>query len=96
MDAGHGHIESRLVEVSDPARQGHAVRAYWSVESNLHWVLDISFDEDRNRVRKGHSAANLAIMCQVTLNLIKSEKISKLSVPKQAETTIICLVLGVI
>jgi hypothetical protein len=47
------------------------------IENNLHWVLDIAFDEDSNRTRKGHSAANLAIIRHIALNLIKKDKISK-------------------
>jgi hypothetical protein len=47
---------------------------------NLHWVLDIAFDEDSNRTRKGHSAANLAVIRHIALNLIKSEKTAKVGV----------------
>lgn len=59
---------------SDPARLGSAVRAHWSVENNLHWVLDVAFDEDRTRTRIGNSAANLGIVRHIALNLIKNEK----------------------
>jgi len=44
------------------------------------WVLDIAFDEDSNRTRKGHSAANLAVIRHIALNLIKSEKTSKVGI----------------
>ncbi|WP_232056790.1 hypothetical protein [Methylomonas rhizoryzae] len=43
-------------------------------------VLDVTFDEDRNRTRKGHSAANLATIRHIALNLIKNEKSRKLGV----------------
>lgn len=65
---------------SDPQRLGQIVRAHWAVENNLHWVLDIAFDEDSNRTRKGHSAANLAVIRHIALNLIKEEKSSKVGV----------------
>lgn len=65
---------------SDPARLGRAVRAHWSVENNLHWVLDVAFDEDSNRTRSGNSAANLAIVRHIALNLIKGESSSKVGV----------------
>lgn len=68
------------LDASNPEHLGHVVRAHWSVENNLHWVLDIAFDEDRNRTRKGYSAANLAIIRHITLNLIKSEKTCKVGV----------------
>ncbi|QIV96827.1 ISAs1 family transposase [Allofrancisella inopinata] len=39
-----------------------AIRSHWSVENKLHWLLDVSFDEDRNRTRVDNSASNLAII----------------------------------
>lgn len=32
-----------------------AVRAHWVVENNLHWILDVVFNEDQSRVRKDHA-----------------------------------------
>lgn len=50
-----------------------AIRAHWSIENGLHWVLDISFREDESRVRKGHGAELLAIVRHMALNLLKQE-----------------------
>ena len=68
------------LSANNPNKLEHAVRAHWAIENNLHWVLDIAFDEDSNRTRKGHSAANLAIIRHIALNLIKKEKASKVGV----------------
>jgi predicted transposase YbfD/YdcC len=65
---------------NDPKRLERGVRAHWTIENNLHWVLDIAFDEDSNRTRKGHSAANLAVIRHIALNLIKTEKTSKVGI----------------
>ena len=68
------------LNANDPKRLARVVRAHWAIENNLHWVLDIAFDEDSNRTRKGHSAANLAVIRHIALNLIKAEKTSKVGV----------------
>jgi predicted transposase YbfD/YdcC len=68
------------LDANDPKRLERVVRAYWAIENNLHWVLDIAFDEDSNRARKGHSAANFAVIRHIALNLIKAEKTSKVGV----------------
>ena len=68
------------LDADDPKRLERVVRAHWSIENNLHWALDIAFDEDSNRTRKGHSAANLAVIRHIALNLIKAEKKSKVGV----------------
>ena len=68
------------LDASDPKRLERVVRAHWSIENNLHWVLDIAFDEDSNRTRKGHSAANLAVIRHIALDSTKAEKTSKVGV----------------
>lgn len=68
------------VNADNPSKLEHAVRAHWAIENNLHWVLDVAFDEDSNRTRKGHSAANLAVIRHIALNLIKREKTSNVGV----------------
>jgi predicted transposase YbfD/YdcC len=68
---GATSTETRLFISSlppDPLRLATAVRAHWSVENNLHWVLDVTFREDACRVRKNHSARNLATIRRAVLN----------------------------
>jgi len=43
-------------------------------------VLDYAFDEDSQRNRKGNSAANMAIIRHIALNLIKADKASKIGI----------------
>jgi predicted transposase YbfD/YdcC len=52
-------------------------RGHWSVENNLHWQLDVNFDEDHRRIRKGHGAENFSRLCRIALNLLKNEKSAK-------------------
>ena len=47
------HYFISSLDANDPQRLERVVRAHWSIENNLHWVLDIAFDEDSNRTRKG-------------------------------------------
>ena len=54
-----------------------AVRAHWGVENNVHWCLDVAFDEDGCRVRKDHAAQNLAVLRRLCLNLLRQETSDK-------------------
>ena len=45
-----------------------------------NWQLDVSFDEDRNRLRSGSAAKNIALMNKIALNLLKNEKSIRLGV----------------
>jgi len=51
----------------------NAVRAHWDIENGLHWVLDIAFREDDQRVRVGNSPQNFAVLRHIALNLLKHE-----------------------
>jgi predicted transposase YbfD/YdcC len=50
---------------------GNALRGHWGIENKLHWSLDVSFGEDKNRVSKRHGAENLAACRRVALSLLK-------------------------
>jgi predicted transposase YbfD/YdcC len=54
-----------------PEHLAKAVRAHWAIENSLHWVLDVTFDEDRARNRKDNGPENLAILRRLTLNLLR-------------------------
>lgn len=53
------------------------VRSHWTIENQLHWCLDVAFDEDHCRVRQGYAAENLARLNRMALNLLKHEKTCK-------------------
>jgi predicted transposase YbfD/YdcC len=47
-------------------------RAHWTIENQLHWVLDVAFCEDAARNRKDHGPQNLSILRKLALNLIRT------------------------
>lgn len=62
---------------SDAKKTGNAIRKHWGVENGLHWSLDVTFNEDQCRIRRGHAAENLAVVRHIALNLLKQEKSAK-------------------
>ncbi len=77
---GRVSIESRYFISSLPANAERALRAgrhHWGIENRLHWVLDVCFDEDRCRVRDEAARHNLALLRQVSVNLLNQEKTAK-------------------
>jgi predicted transposase YbfD/YdcC len=55
----------------DAERAGAIIRGHWSIENGLHYVLDVSYNEDQSRVRKGHGAENLSRLRRLTANLLR-------------------------
>lgn len=66
--------------VADAREFAQAARGHWSVENNLHWVLDVAFREDHHRTRADHSAQNFGMLRHIALNLLKQEKTSRVGI----------------
>jgi predicted transposase YbfD/YdcC len=62
------------------ARIGEIIRLHWGIENKLHWHLDVTFNEDKSKIRAGHGAENFSILKRCVLNLVKADKDSKDSV----------------
>jgi predicted transposase YbfD/YdcC len=62
------------------ARFARGVRNHWSVETGLHWVLDVCFREDDSRLRKGNGPTNLAMIRRLTASLLRNEATVKAGV----------------
>lgn len=77
QERGRVSVETRyyLSSLAGDARAfGEAVRGHWAIENGLHWVLDLAFREDENRVRSGHAQENLATLRRLALNLLRHER----------------------
>lgn len=57
-----------------------AVRDHWSVENSLHWILDISFNEDQSRIRKGYAQNNFNLLRKIALGLLKKDTTKKIGI----------------
>ena len=73
---GEASEESRCYLLSrawPPERCNGIARGHWGIENRLHWVLDVTCNEDQARNRKGHGAENLALLRKLALNLARLE-----------------------
>jgi predicted transposase YbfD/YdcC len=52
-------------------RMSALVRGHWNIENRLHWILDVTFGEDRARVRDRNAAENLSLFRKAALNLLQ-------------------------
>jgi predicted transposase YbfD/YdcC len=63
-----------------------AVREHWGIENRLHWQLDVTFQEDQCRIRKGHADANFSILRRTALSLLKNERTKKVGIKNKRLT----------
>jgi predicted transposase YbfD/YdcC len=61
------------------------VRGHWGIENQLHWILDVVFDEDDCRTRKGNAPENLAILRRLAVNIVRSHP-AKISMRQKLKT----------
>ncbi len=76
ISTGHKSVQRRYYLTScepDASKLQGLIRQHWSIENQCHWVIDVTFDEDQCRVRKGNAALNLAMLRKVTLSLLKHD-----------------------
>lgn len=80
---GQTQLETRyfISSLSHKAQElSRVIRGHWSIENQLHWVLDVGFNEDDSRIRKDNAPENLAIIRHIALNLLKQDKSDKRSI----------------
>ncbi|MEG4026648.1 ISAs1 family transposase, partial [Microcoleus sp. S13C4] len=59
---------------SNAEKISQAIRSHWGIENSLQWTLDVTFSEDKSRIRKDHSPENFAFLRRLAVNLLKQEK----------------------
>jgi len=65
-------------------RFARSVRGHWGIENSLHWVLDVTFDEDQSRARQRRLADNLSWLRRFAISLLKQHP-SKHSIKGKSE-----------
>jgi predicted transposase YbfD/YdcC len=46
-----------------------AIRKHWGIENKLHWVKDVVFNEDENRIRCGNGPIAASIFSTIAINI---------------------------
>ena len=54
-----------------------AARGHWGIENRLHWGLDVTFAEDRSRIRTDHGPENLGLLRRLALSILQRDTSSK-------------------
>jgi hypothetical protein len=54
-----------------PAALAAGIRGHWGIENRAHWVRDVTFDEDRSRVRSGSGPQVMATLRNLAISLLR-------------------------
>ena len=58
----------------DAEMLGKCVRSHWEVENKVHWILDVTFNEDRSQIRKDNGPLVMNILRKWSLNVLGKAK----------------------
>jgi hypothetical protein len=64
-------LSSLALESTTPAQLLDISRGHWSIENRVHWVRDVTFDEDRSQVRRGAAAHAMASLRNIAIALLR-------------------------
>ena len=64
-------VTSLSPQEADPERLLALWRGHWGIENRLHWVRDVTFDEDRSQIRTGSAPQIMAALRNLTISMIR-------------------------
>lgn len=71
-----GHTQ--FAHIKSPEETLRESRAHWVIENREHWVRDVTFSEDKSKIRTGNGAHMMAILRNMALNLLRSRGIKNI------------------
>jgi hypothetical protein len=75
----HYLITSLPPEQADPGRLLELSRGHWGIENRLHWVRDVTFDEDRCQVRSGAAPQVMSALRNLVIGVLRCEGASNIA-----------------
>ena len=64
-------VTSLPPEEASPDRLLALWRGHWGIENRMHWVRDVTFDEDRSQVRTGSAPQIMAALRDLTISVMR-------------------------
>jgi predicted transposase YbfD/YdcC len=64
-------------EKNEAKEYGQKIRSHWGIENKVHWQLDVSYGEDKSKVRKDNCPENQSALKRCTMNLLKADTKTK-------------------
>lgn len=64
-------ITSAGHDQAHPALLATWLQAHWGIENAVHWVRDVTFDEDRSQIRTACGPRNLATLRNLAISALR-------------------------
>ena len=64
-------VTSLAVTQASPAQLAGILRGHWSIEDSLHWVRDMTYDEDRSQIRTRNGPRVMASLRNLVISILR-------------------------
>ena len=64
-------VTSLTATEASPAELADILRGHWRIEDRLHWVRDVTYDEDRSQVRTGTGPRVMASLRNLAISALR-------------------------
>ncbi len=68
---------------ADPSRLLELVREHWGIENSSHYVRDVTFGEDRSRLRSGQAPQIMAAFRNLAITLLHRQGFSQIAATRR-------------
>ncbi len=55
------------------------VRLHWEIENSLHFVKDVTFEEDRSKIKAGNAPENISTIKNIAINILRSNEYNNMA-----------------
>ncbi|MEV6371356.1 ISAs1 family transposase [Micromonospora musae] len=67
------------VHQAKPAQLASWIRGHWSIENKVHWVRDVTYDEDRSQIRTGAGPQVMAVLRNAAIGALRAAGITNIA-----------------
>ncbi|MFD6694958.1 ISAs1 family transposase [Micromonospora aurantiaca (nom. illeg.)] len=72
-------ITDLRVHQAKPAHLAGWIRGHWSIENKVHWVRDVTYDEDRSQIRTGTGPQVMAALRNAAIGALRLAGITNIA-----------------
>ncbi|GIE79386.1 ISAs1 family transposase [Actinoplanes philippinensis] len=72
-------ITDLRVHQAKPAQMAAWIRGHWAIENKIHWVRDVTYDEDRSQIRTGTGPHVMAALRDAAIAALRAAGITNIA-----------------
>lgn len=68
------------------------VRLHWEIENSLHYVKDVTFEEDASKIRTSNAPQNISTIKNIAINILRKNEYKNMAQAMRLVSNDICLI----